>query len=77
MSYFILLENSDSQLWFFSFLFQVKASLSDRILIGSKTVFHSTKINEADSLWFQAVDKTVKAAEMMLGLQAVILAKIK
>lgn len=34
-------------------------------------------MNEADSLWFQTVDKTVKAAETMLGLQAVILAKIK
>lgn len=34
-------------------------------------------MNEADSLWFQTVQKTVKAAEMMLGLQAVILAKIK
>lgn len=31
---------------------------------------------EADSLWFQTVDKTVKA-ETMVGLQAVILAKIK
>lgn len=42
-----------------------------------RRLFHSRKINEADSLWSQTADKTVKATETMLGLQAVILVKIK